>query len=821
MGGWPPGVRFGNTLCARRSGRRSPVIQIGIKHCAARPHGAPAGGNGPRSPPPVTPPLVPPGVRVLPVDSLPPPPFTFIPPPPPRARVEVPLAAHRSFEAGEQALDIWRNGRRERVPAPFLPYCYARHPIPGAVRTRPEAVRPLGSLQREVWHRCEFPTVLGVKQASEAAPPRGIAEDHVPFVERVLIDDPDFFRRYPQDQPLRVLTLDVEQWSTGGKFPTARDPVLSIAWALDDQEPKCALGPPAHNGTPPDDSDVLLEFLYAFQQLDPDVVVGYNVAGYDLRTILQRCAAQRIDPAPLTRDGTRPRIGEEEHLAGRVVYDVYDSVKLDQTLYGIKNRQLKTVAAWMGYDALREDTAHLGALAGTERLAKYNKNDVDLTRKLARVYFRNFVSLAEFYGAPLNLLLRATSSFHTTTLQARVFARAEPRIVSDGRNDERYPAFYDVAEDENPFEAAIVAIYRRGLFKPLWKLDFSSMFPSVMVSLGAGSDNTTIVGTEPLGPFRMVQQGAVRRYHIPDRTRRWNVVVQVEGRSAMAAQVQELITHRLQLKKEAKQARGEDRERLQARQSALKIILNSIYGVNASRHARYGSLPVALAIVGVARQLIRYVEDQLGEAKVETDTDGVYTSAPVDAAQVQKGLEAYVAQELGAESHLGIEAESYAAGFFHEAKTYLLLHHDGRLEKHGGGFKGSSLCGVHDKTLDALARCLLTGEGDPREVARECLDLGRYAPQDFVMRLRVGKEAYKSANALGAQLSRAWERQHGEPVHVGMQLEYVKTAKGYELPGPRAMAALDKRYYRGVVEGLIAKLGIEAGPRQVRLVEFG
>lgn len=749
------------------------------------------------------------------------PPRTFIAPPAASAPVEVPLAAHRSFDpSGEQALDIWRNGRRERLKAPFLPYCYSKTPLPGAVRSEAEVVRPLSLLQPATWFRCSFPTIQGVREASQSAAPRTLADDHTPFVERVLVDEPDYFRRYPNTEALRVLYLDVEQWSQGGRFPTARDPLLSIAWAINDEPPQCALGPVPRNGAAPDDSDVLLEFLYAVKKLDPDVIAGYNLADYDLRMVLQRCAHKGIDPSPLARDG-RPRPGDELHLGGRVVYDVYDSVRLDQTLYGIKNRQLKTVAQWMGYEALREDAAHLGSIAGTERLARYNKSDVDLTRKLSKVYFRNFVGLAEFYGAPLNLVVRATSSFHTSTLQGRVFARARPRIVSDGRNDERYPRFYDLAEDENPFEAAIVDIYRKGLFKPLWKLDFSSMFPSVMVSLGAGSDNTTLVGTEPLGEFRVEVEGERRRYHIPDRTRRWNVVVQVEGRSAMAAQVKDLITHRLVLKKEAKQASGEDRERLQARQSALKIILNSIYGVNASRHSRHGSLPVAIAIVGVARQLIRFVEAQLGDAKVEVDTDGVYSAEPVDPVAMQRSLETYVAQELGTESHLSIEAESFAAGYFHEKKTYLLLHHDGRLEKHGGGFKGSGLCGVFDQSLDRLARCILQGEGDPKEIARECLDLGRYRPEDFVMRVKLGKEEYKSANALAAQMARAYERAHGQAPHLGQQMEYVRTIHGYDVPSQRALAALDKRYYRGMVQGIIEKLGIEVGPRQLRLGAFG
>ncbi|MBI4393848.1 MAG: ribonuclease H-like domain-containing protein [Euryarchaeota archaeon] len=732
--------------------------------------------------------------------------------------MDVPLIAERYIaEDGEQLIDIWRNSARERVSPPVLPYCFSQDGLNGGFVTEERVpVRPLSSLKTEEWWRYSFRNVTGISEASRNARPLTTADDHVAFVERLLVDFPDFYRGFANSDELKMLFLDIEQYTEGRGFPTYKDPMISIAWAVNDSPVECALA------TSKDDRDVLKRFLEAFRRLDPDVIVGYNVQAYDLTTIFRRMHYHGIDWRAMSRDSSQPRLGEDVYVPGRAIYDVYDSVKYDQTLYGIKGRRLKDVGEWMGFDVIREDTSNTAALLGSERLAAYNISDVELTRKLTNVYFRNFLELADFYGAPLNLILRSTPNIHTNILQGRVFARLSPRIVSDGRNDERFPAFYGSAS-EKAFEAAVVDIYKRGRFEPLHKLDFSSMFPSIMVSLGAGSDNTRIIGTEPYGAFSVEKRGTTRIYHIPDKTRDWNVLVSIEGRSMTAEEVEKLIKRRLELKRESKETTdARVRDRLNARQSAMKIILNSIYGVMGSRHARYGSLPVAIAIVGVGRQLIRFVEAYLGDSKIETDTDGVYCDRAVDLDDLNRRLETYVRNELGAEFKLGIEQDSYRSGYFHEKKSYLLLLKDGRLEKHGVAFKGSSLCGVFDKTLDRIAQSLLSGDGRERDVAKSCLDLESYAPADFVMRLRFGKEAddYKSDNALGAQLGRAFKTLHGRDPLVGESVEYVKTKDGFDIVSENALGCLDMQYYKAQVESIAERLGIRLKPSQASLAAW-
>jgi len=733
--------------------------------------------------------------------------------------VDVPLAVFRSIVNDRQYLDVWTASGMQRVPAPFLPYAFSKkkRDVP-AVKVEAIEVRPLSTLNPETWHKYEFNTVRGVTDMSKDERSLEMADNHVAFVERVLIDRPDFFRQYKHGRTPRLMVIDIEQYTTGNGFPTEKDPLIAIGWAVDDKEPEAVLG----DGK--SDRDILEKFLEAIAREDPDVLVGYNIAGYDLPMILKRIKQNALDARRLARGSRTPQEEEDEIvLEGRLVYDVYQSVKLDQTLHGIKDHKLKTVGEWMRFPVIKEDMKNTSALVGTQRLAEYNKNDVKLTRNLARIYWRNFIALAELYGAPLNVVLRSTSIFHTNVLQGRVLHNAQPRIVSDGTNEERYRALFTQTGGV-AFVGGIVAIYQRGLFEPLWKVDFSSMYPSIMVSLGAGADNTRFVGEEPLGPFRSDKHEGKRIYSIPDESRGKNLLVEIIGVSPMAIELRRLLKLRMELKKKAKETKeADERERLHAQQNVIKVVLNAIYGNMASAFSRYGSLPVAVAIVGVARRLIRVVEDHIGDGKVETDTDGIYSSTPVDIEAVNALVTAFAQKELGGESYLRVEMDEYKAGYFHERKSYLLLHHDGRIEKHGVAFKASSQCGVFDKTLNAVSEALLLKKGDPKDIGRKAFDMTQYKPEDFVMRVRLGKSLaeYAAENAVGAQVARKHQETYGREIKKGEQLEYVKTTQGYEPPTPDAMKRLDKDYYKSLVETVLTRLDIDWRPtKQVKLLDF-
>ncbi len=726
--------------------------------------------------------------------------------------MDVPLAAERTLHDDEQRLRIWTQGAPRTEQPPLRPYCYTKRPFTHGVHDQTETrARPLSTLDPQDWIKARFPTVDALARTAHRRPESELAEAHLPFVERVLLDAPDYYRRFPNGPPTR-LTLDIEQ-RTDGSFPTPEDPILSIAWALDDEPPT------SHQAPPADEADLLQAFLDVLRQHDPDLLIGYNHTRYDLPRLVHRLEHHELPTTPLTREEGRiedARYTDGVRLVGRVAYDAYDAVRADQTLSGIKDHKLPTVADWHGLDYLAEDVDATAQLP-PDRLARYNENDVHVTRAIADPYLANEIQLAEFYGAPLQTVTEATASFHCRTLQGRIMV--EKGIISDGRNDERYPDLYEQTGGEG-FVGGIVELYQRGRFSPVTLVDFASMYPSILVALGAGADNTRHRGTLPPGPYEATRDGDTLTLKVPDPARNLRHAIEIHGRSPLAKQLGELLDYRLELKATAKTSH--DATQATSKQGMVKVILNSVYGVMASRHARYASLPVAIATVGTARRLIRRVEDTLGDDKIETDTDGVYAQGHIDPAPIEHHVNRFLQDTLGADPTLRIDADTYQAGYFHEGKNYLLLHEDGRLETHGVAFKGSSRPPIFDEALARVARPLLEGREDVDEIASQALNLSTYDPEDFVMRIRLGKhpDRYEATNHVAAQVARAAQR-NGNPVTKGDQVRYVKTTRGYDVARDRAFEALDEEYYRDVLVDLFGRLGIDARAADQRsLAEF-
>lgn len=793
--------------------------------------------------------------------------------------MRVPLAANRLIQKNEQFVEIWTDQRRLITPAPFLPYYYMRDdprqwvkPPPGVVRIYREDVQPLSALgsalwenhpTTQVWYKIEVKNVDYVKESHqfEASNPvvSGFAENHLGLMERILADQPEFFQRFPNTRPLRLMTFDIEQLSKGDGFPTEKDPLASIAWACDiEGQPDAEIECEINDSNDLDDTNLIKKFTNAIRDFNPDAFVGYNINGYDLNMLMKRMRELKLDIRRLSRsvssypymDTQRTAKGAfpEAVIPGRIVYDVLQPVLLDQTMFGIKDRKLKTVAEWMKLPVIKENTGNLKEvlLNDPNRLRKYNKNDVFITRAIGRSYWANYIALAEEFGAPLNMLFRATPQFYVTALQAPLMQRARPRQISDGKSYDRFVHIYQHPNvpikqgKKKPVTGAVVDIYKRGLFKPIWKIDFASLYPSIIIALGLGADTTRFIGWEPAGPFRCETREengvTVRRYSFPDHGWNLNLIIEVHGFSEFSRKIQNILMRRLALKKMAKDEKDLNGEtpmylRLKAQENALKVTLNSVYGVEAGATARYGNLAVGITVTAVGRLLARAVEEYLGSAKVETDTDGVYCSADADEDQVNAILDR-VAQEKfaipnrmkladGSVSQvLKVDVDAYDGAFFVEKKQYLLWK-KGKLEKHGAAFKSSAACNVFDDTLAALAPLIFAEKKrEAITVLQQHAALTKFKPQDFVMRIKIG-EYDDDSNAVGAQIAADYYRVFNREPAPGDSVEYIKTTQGFEVATDDSMTRLDRPYYENIIVKLADTFNLALDGKQQATINLG
>ena len=140
------------------------------------------------------------------------------------------------------------------------------------------------------------------------------------------------------------------------------------------------------------ETDLLNAFLTYIEVEDPDIIIGWNVIGYDLNQLQRYCERNYLD-FKFDRQGREPNIFSPmmgvsfAFMAGRVVIEGMSAIR--DMGYTFKNNRLETVANnILGEGKLIHDEEDkLGEIERQfveekENLAKYNLQDVELVTRL-------------------------------------------------------------------------------------------------------------------------------------------------------------------------------------------------------------------------------------------------------------------------------------------------------------------------------------------------------------------------------------------------------------------------------------------------------
>lgn len=383
--------------------------------------------------------------------------------------MKVPLSVKNFPRGNKEVMQIWFDGQSKIVNAPIRPYFYSEKDIKtNGIRKTVKKIR-LSDYKKNTFYKHGFNNVYQVPRNRKS----GVTyEDNIPFILRVRVDKPNFYTKFPNKNKLKFLFLDIEQY-TGKEsyFPTYNDRIISIAYCTNDKKMQYLY----LNKDSKSDQDLLEFFVKDFAKINPDVVVAYN-KNYDIPTIIRRCEEGDVDTKPLTRINKKPYLGGKSNIEipGRVIYDVYDSVKGDQSLTGnVPNRGLKAVSDYFGFETEHDviDTSKTYKYVGTETLKKYNIDDVKRLLHLFEIYFPNIIETAEQLKIPLSEAV----DLSTTDLGIIVMGEMynERNIVANGLNYDRYPGIFQRKDNEAAYQGALIGIKKKGLFKPIIKADFS------------------------------------------------------------------------------------------------------------------------------------------------------------------------------------------------------------------------------------------------------------------------------------------------------------------------------------------------------------
>ena len=707
--------------------------------------------------------------------------------------MKTPLYISTQIKDQTQSLIIYQNGNRLEVTPPIQPYAYNVRKV-GINDTELELVEklPISTLTPTKMFKYSFRDSSQISWINRQKDERlkSFCENHVLFTHRCVIDEPEWFRQYDNTQPLKVLTFDIETLSEKGVY---KDNVLCIGYAVDDEPEQIIISD--------DEREMLDQFRKLLQQVDPDIIIGYNHRKFDIPKIEKRCKFYDM----LMYFG-RNKTKDE----GRVFYDVWSDVSQDQMLFKLRNRKLKTVARHFGIEMIQEDTRDTGSIP-LDQLAEYCKSDVHGTRELFKIYFPKTLALCERFRVPLNIAVDNRRAFMAKIWSFRILNQLG--IVNDGTNHERHKDIYDRLKDER-YQGAIVSISKPGSYhKRVWKIDFSGMYPAIAMSLNLGVDTCSIIGDEPLGPYRVEQFNGHKIHSIPDENLYSNFLIRIlDTPSEFTTQLIEMKKVRTSVKKQQNQSPKDSDEWVQfdSEQNAYKILANSWIGINGEKSSRSGDLSVVVPVAGAGRWCINkvrdFIKDKYGDIEIATHTDGIYLTQDVNIDAINEFIRTKFQDFfLVKNNQMSLEKDEYREAYFHRAPVYILRDMDGTVILKGVTFLSSKHSVMIMDFIDR-ASVIKLDDTDPVPLIREFQNMAQFPTERFIMRVSINKDQYDKGSLYQKIMDQA--KLVGLPVEVGSTFEYVETKVGHQiLPLVTSRSEINEKYYMERLEKICESFG--------------
>jgi len=691
---------------------------------------------------------------------------------------------------------MWRNGKKESHVVPYKPYCYVPDTETGKQYDRTGKEGSI--LLRKEYYRAgeELPSSLILDGGREQ------------IMDRLLIEHPDYFYKFANDQPVKSLCFDIETHSPDGSFPFGENyPVVAIGIVTSTGEREVYLW----DGE--DDKQVLIDFAKFVKDYDPDIIYGYNLVGYDIPQILYRAAFHGIRNYKklLNRDGSdygwQPQRDSDDlrmRAGGRVVLDLLRHTRLDYALSGLP-RGLKPVSRYFGLEPIELDFSEKDLLDySLSEIHDYVLSDVDCTKYLFDHYYPRLEFTAEFIGVPLDTYINAPSSYVTKILQGRALFKEE--IVTSDINRDRHPQIYK--SDKGNFQAAYIDLFEPGFHAKNIKVDFASFYPSIAMALNLGPDTTKIVGYDEYSDKLEYKKGNL---YIPDNRIGKRVKVSIDNNKRSC--LYDMCKQFTELRKPFKEMGTKEGD---SKSNALKIMVNTFYGANTNPYLNYGDMSVGITITAVARFLlttgIELIRKKYGDkAVVYCHTDGINTNCDIDVDWLTKRLRLILEATIpNVESNwISLDKDVFREGIWIQIGNYVLRNEDGSVTKHGSTFKASTRSKFYKSILNRLIDARLDNRVTNTFID-ELYNFDDLPMETFIQRRTLNRkfEDYKSETDMMIPLVK-------QGIEVGIQpeirttYEYYKTKDGYRIKEiVNSKTDLDVSYYWNIVTKLLDKFGL-------------
>jgi DNA polymerase I len=411
------------------------------------------------------------------------------------------------------------------------------------------------------------------------------------------------------------------------------------------------------NGKKLSEKQMLTELVGIITERDPDVIEGHNIFNFDLPYILKRCELHAIS-FTVGRDGSVPRSFDTRmsfaertteysitDIAGRHVIDTrilvqsYDMIKRDMESHG-----LKYAARYFGLSS--PDRTYIPGERiswhwdhDVQPLMDYAVDDVRETRGLSDHLSGTSFHLAQMIPFTYGTVCRSGSAAKIESLIVRAYLAEKHSIPRASTGTQTIGGYTDV--------------FMIGIAGPVLHIDVESLYPSIMISK--------------------------------------NISPASDVKNVFQTLLQSLTALRLDTKRRMKDCReAEERSRLDAAQSSLKILINSFYGYLGYSRGLFNDFPQADVVTktgqGILHHMIGFIRAENGKV-IEVDTDGVFFVPPneVNTEEAEEKFLEKLAATLPGGITIALDGR-YKRMLSYKMKNYALLGHDDKIK-----VKGSSL----------------------------------------------------------------------------------------------------------------------------------
>ncbi|RZC43128.1 DNA polymerase delta catalytic subunit [Asbolus verrucosus] len=427
----------------------------------------------------------------------------------------------------------------------------------------------------------------------------------------------DFISHSPEGEwspvaRFRIHSFDIECAGRKGIFPEPNvDPVIQIANVIKlhgDEDvvtrniftlKSCA--PIGHAEVRSFDSEgeMLEEWAQFVREVDPDIFTGYNINNFDFPYLIERAKFLKLKNfdflgricnirSTIKETVTQTKIGRRTfksiNFEGRVPYDMLMVIKRD---FKLRSYTLNSVCQEILGE--QKEDVHYSIITDLQngdeqtrrRLAVYCLKDAELPVRLLNTVrsFTNDIEMARVTGVPITSLL-------TKGEQVKVVAQ----LLKHARQASYFMPTHYGAPSSEQYEGATVIEPMKGYYTdPIATLDFSSLYPSIMIAHNFLTDDQVTVTPANC----MFVKSSVRPGLLPHI-------------------LQHLLTARKKTKALLKEATDPVvKAVLDGRQLAYKISANSVYGFTGAQVGKLPCLEISGSVTAYGRTMIEQTKQEV------------------------------------------------------------------------------------------------------------------------------------------------------------------------------------------------------------------